>query len=120
VRICNFQTALIIDLKYCYANLILFFLFLGNEMASTARCNIHSQLFCKSCLISNKKQESGTKVGTSKNIAGKRKQNEVTSQIRIKVDELDEHANFLVIYRRPSEGEIRRMNSIGVVSIIEK
>jgi len=91
-----------------------------------AKCNIHGQLFCKTCLIGNKikedagiKEKKEEKKELKEGAARKGKPKAGAYQIRVKVEELEEQANFVVFYKRQKEGN-SIMHSIGIVSILEK
>jgi len=96
------------------------------NMASMAKCSVHGQLFCKSCLIGNKKKEKEEMISKTKEVieAPKKNLNVTPSKgsykIRFKAEELDEQANFIVVFKRPSESGKQNKSSIGIISILEK
>lgn len=103
-------------------------------MASAEKCPLHSKLFCKDCILAKnklilQKEDLGKpKSGDpfSKKSQAKTSEKKGIAQLKIdfKVEELDETANFIVIYKKMGEFQdtpaCSKNNFCTILSILEK
>lgn len=103
-------------------------------MSAAEKCTLHGRLFCRDCLIKATKKvvlqnpgdKSSKPESQPKKLQTKMFSNEgaARKKMRFRVDELDEQANFIVLYQKGNESQnpfaSSKNNFCRVVSIVEK